>query len=246
MNRILFLLVFITQVTVADAATMYKCIDGNGTILITDTPLPNAKCEFRSEGNQSAAGSGQSADMSSNQHPAVDSTVPQAEVIDDLDYTYYPAEADSARSLQSILTAASPIRHNGRVFHGYYHSDMSWELQWFRQPEGRCKIIKLTIRIIGEITLPRLVGGTDAQREQFDTLLPALRVHELGHHDIDKEAAAAIGRKILSLPEMSSCAALESAANDLGDQTINEYRERNEQYDAETNHGRLQGVRLES
>ena len=239
------LLVFITQVTVPYAAMIYKCIDNDGNILITDNPPPNARCEFRIKGNESAPRRGQRTDIDSNPSSAIDSTVPRAEVTENLDYTYYTVDADSTRSLLSILNASSPIRQNGRIFHGYYDSHVTWTLQWLENPGRRCKITKVTIVLTGNITLPRLEGGTYAQRAQFDIFLSALRVHELGHHDINKDAAASISRLILSLPEMTSCKALVSAANDLGQQTLKECKERTEQYDAETNHGKSQGALLD-
>lgn len=246
MKRMFFMpFVFIALVSTAHGAVFYKCIGSNGNIIITDNPPPDAKCESRNESNESTPKEGHRTDVDSNPSAAIDSTMPRAEIIENLAYTHYTADADSTRSLPSILNASSPLRHDGSVVYGYYNSNNSWKLRWFRKPDGRCKITKVTIEITGEITLPRLEGGTYAQRARFDTFLSALRVHELGHHDINKEAAAAIGRKILSLPEMTSCTALESAANDLGQQTINEYKERTVRYDAETNHGRSQGARLD-
>ncbi len=247
MKRIFFLFLFVTQVTLANAAMIYKCIDSDGSVMITDNPTPSAKCELRDTGSESVSRSVQRTDMDSYPSSVINGAAPQAEVTDNLDYTYYAADAVSTRSLPSILDASSPIRHNGRVFYGYYNSkNISWKLRWFRKPDGRCKITKVTVEIAGEITLPRLEGGTHAQRAQFDTFLSALRVHELGHHDICKEVGATIGRKILALPEMPSCTSLESAANDLGHQTLNEAKRRAVQYDAETNHGRSQGALLDN
>ena len=46
MKRILFILcLFITLVTAANAAAFQKCVDKNGTPIITDNPPPGAKCE---------------------------------------------------------------------------------------------------------------------------------------------------------------------------------------------------------
>ena len=239
------LFVFIALVSAAHGAVFYKCRDSNGNITITDNPPPDAQCESRNERNESTPREGHRTDVDSSPSAAIDSTAPQAEVTENLAYAYYTADADSTRSLLSILDASSPIRNNGRIFHGYYDSQVAWKLQPFSKPDGRCKIAKVDIEITGEITLPRLAGGTYAQRDKFDTFLSALRVHELGHHNINKEAAAEIGRKILSLPEMPSCAALVSAANELGRQTLKKSKERAERYDAETNHGGSQGARLD-
>jgi predicted secreted Zn-dependent protease len=168
-----------------------------------------------------------------------------AEVNESLVYTYYIANADPTRSLLSILNASSPIRQNGQVFHAHTSWYVDWNFRWFENPDGRCRITKVTTGLTGSISLPRLVDATPMQGRQFDIYLSTLRVHELGHYGIGKEAAAAIDRKILSLPEMPSCKALESAANDLGYRTLNEYKEKEVRYDASTAHGKSQGAWLD-
>jgi predicted secreted Zn-dependent protease len=168
-----------------------------------------------------------------------------AEVNESLIYTYYVANADPSRSLLSILNTSSPIRQDGQVHHAYTTWYVKWDFRWFENPDGRCRITKVTTELTGSIKLPRLVGATSMQRDHFDRYLSAVRVHELGHYGIGKEAAAAIDRKILSLPEMPSCKALETAANDLGSRTLSEYKEREVRYDASTAYGRSQGAWLD-
>jgi len=51
--------------------------------------------------------------------------------------------------------------------------------------------------------------------------------------------------EIFSMPEMETCAGLEAAANDLGTQTLSDYRTRERKYDVETDHGRSQGAWLD-
>lgn len=81
---------------------------------------------------------------------------------------------------------------------------------------GMCKITSVKTNLVGNIYLPKLVGANAAQSNQFEKYLSALRIHELGHYNIGKEVATTIDRKILSLPEMSSCKVLEATANDFG------------------------------
>lgn len=83
------------------------------------------------------------------------------------------------------------------------------------------------------------------QREQFDKYLSALRIHELGHYNIGKDAATAIDGKIASLPEMSHCNDLEITANNIGNQTLREYMEKELSYDTTTAYGRSQGAWLD-
>lgn len=93
--------------------------------------------------------------------------------------------------------------------------------------------------------MPKLIRPNALQKSQFERFITALNVHELGHYNLGKEAATVIGARILALPEMSRCEVLETAANNLGEQILNEYRERERQYDAATEHGKTQGAWLE-
>ena len=246
MKRVCFvLLFFVAQVTLANGAVLYLCIDDSGRKIITDTPPPDAKCESRLKNNESTPRKGQGTDVDLYPRETADGPLPRSEVRDSLGYTYYTADADPTRSLLSILNASTPIRRNGNLFHGHTDWRVKWDLQWFEKPDGRCKIIKVTTEITGNITLPRLVGANPRHQSQFGRYLSALRVHELGHYDIGKEAATEIGRNILSLPEMSSCKDLESAANDLGYRTLHEYQKKTVRYDDSTAYGKLQGAWLD-
>ena len=150
----------------------------------------------------------------------------KADVNESLEYTYYIANADPSRSLLSILNSSTPIREDGRFFHGYAHWQVEWYFHWSEKPDGRCKISSVTTELTCNIQLPRLLGATSKQRDQFDKYLSALRIHELGHCQIGKKAAATIDRKILSLPEMNNCNDLGVEGNEIGYQTLREYKEK--------------------
>lgn len=167
-----------------------------------------------------------------------------AQVSENLVYTYYTAKSDSD-SLLETLNKASPIRVDNRSFHGYTKWNVHWNYRWFEQADGRCKITKVTTDLTANITLPELVGANAEQTEAFDKYLSALRVHELGHYDIGKQTATTIDNGILALPEMSSCKELESTANDFGYRTLEEYKAQEKQYDVATAHGKTQGAWLE-
>jgi len=60
------------------------------------------------------------------------------------DYSYYIATAVPGESLQSILKAASPIREDGRLFYGHTDWHVQWKMWWSQEPNGQCKISKVT------------------------------------------------------------------------------------------------------
>jgi predicted secreted Zn-dependent protease len=168
-----------------------------------------------------------------------------AQVSEHLDYTYYTAIADANSSLRETLNKATPILVDNRPFHGYTKWNVKWHYRWFEQADGRCKITTVTTDVTGNITLPELDGATTEQTAAFNKYVSALRVHELGHYDIGRETATVIDNGILALPQMSSCKELEATANALGYQTLDDYKAREKQYDASTNHGETQGASLD-
>jgi predicted secreted Zn-dependent protease len=160
-------------------------------------------------------------------------------------FSYYIAAAVPNESLQSILNAASPFRHDGRVFFGHTDWHVQWYMRWSEGPQGSCKITEVNTKINGTIILPKLVNATTAQQERFNALLAALRVHEMGHYEIARRAAADIESGILSMPQMNTCAALQAAANERGTETLDQYKAIERKYDVDTDHGRKQGAWLD-
>lgn len=169
----------------------------------------------------------------------------RAEVTEQLSETRYPADASQASSLGRALNAASPIRENGQIYHGYTTWRVNWRFWWDERPDGRCKITRVATDLTGTIQLPVLTGASAALQARFGTYLSALRTHELGHFQIGRDAAAAIDRRILALGERASCPALASEANALAERTLAEHRRREQDYDSRTGHGKTQGAWLE-
>lgn len=167
-----------------------------------------------------------------------------AEVSESLAYRDYSVAPHPAESLLFALNRASPIRENGRTFHGYTEWQVSWRFRWHQEPSGRCAITSARTQVTGSIQLPQLKGGTAAQKTAFERYLPALREHELGHYRIGRDAAAHIDREILQLPPMHNCRALEQAANDGAYRTLARFQQQERDYDASTGHGRTQGAWL--
>jgi predicted secreted Zn-dependent protease len=164
-----------------------------------------------------------------------------AEVSERLDYVSYSAKTEASRPLLESLDAASPIRRNGRVHHGYTDWYVRWQFRWWEEADGRCRITSVQTSLTGKIQLPRLEGKSSPQ---FDRYLWALRTHELGHFRLGQVAAAEIDMEILALPEAPSCKALESLANSTGHRILNFYRGEELDYDASTDHGKSQGAWL--
>jgi predicted secreted Zn-dependent protease len=168
----------------------------------------------------------------------------RAEVHEALDYDHYDAQALRGHSLAAAVNAASPFRPDGQV----YHSATAWYLDWEVQPrataDGRCGVGEVTVSLHGQMTLPRLVGGTSKQKEHFDEYLSRLREHELGHYEIGREAARELEKEFYALPPARNCAELQSAARDEGARLLPKYEAMGNAYDVQTQHGKTQGAWL--
>lgn len=168
----------------------------------------------------------------------------RAELAEQLVYKYYKAEHAPGRSLRDSLNLATPIRHDGEVFHGHTNWHVQWRFRWQQDERGRCRLVQNRTELTADITLPELSKADEPTRRAFDAYLPPLKAHELGHFQIAQSVARKIDDGILALPAMNSCAQLERAANQLGRDLIEQGNLADKQYDQTTGHGRTQGAWL--
>ncbi|MET1078656.1 MAG: DUF922 domain-containing protein [Pseudomonas sp.] len=164
-----------------------------------------------------------------------------AQVDEQLDYQYYSADADAHTSLGEAISAASSIRQDGKVFHGYTKWFVKWRYRW-QQRSGRCQLTEVTTTLSGNITLPRLQGGTPRQRREFERYFEALRGHELGHYGYGQTAARQIDDELSALQPTSNCKILESTANALAQELLDQQVALEKRYDIDTRHGATQGA----
>jgi len=167
-----------------------------------------------------------------------------AEISESLRFKYYAAEHRPGSTLLAALNAGSPIRHEGKIFHGYTAWTVRWQFRWWEERDGRCRLTENHTRLAVEITLPKLSTTEVAARTAFNRYLTALQAHEMEHAKIARKAAERIDRGILQLPAMVSCRALEVAANNLGQRLLQEAVAEEKRMDQQTGHGSRQGAIL--
>lgn len=165
-----------------------------------------------------------------------------AEVIESLNYEDYTAYPRRGQTLRQALDDATPIREDGKIFHGHTKWQIRWAFKWWRDGDGRCRITANETTLDLDITMPELEGGSPAMQQRFRRFREALLEHEHGHADIARETAELIDSDILDLPEMDSCAELEAEANRVGHAHMRESKRRQQQFDRDTAHGRNQGA----
>lgn len=168
-----------------------------------------------------------------------------AETRETLSYVDYQVEANSRQSLATLLTRTSPIRHRGKIFHAYTTWRVSWEFRWQQDADGNCRVSQVSTGLDSVIQLPRLDGGSPEQQERFQHYLSALREHELGHHNLGRQAAQEVDARLRSMPSMPDCTRLAAAGNRLAQHIVEDYKDKEHTYDLVTVHGRMQGARLD-
>lgn len=168
----------------------------------------------------------------------------QAKVTESVEFTAYDVDVSHARSLVRALDAASPHRVDGKVVYGMTRYRVGWHYRYRGMPGGTCQVAEVETKMEATVSMPRPLGGSDRQNAKLDPFLAGLRVHELGHVAIGREAAQAVDAALLALPPQSDCKQLEAAIDAAASQAMAAFKDRGAQYDAETGQGKTQGAWL--
>lgn len=129
-------------------------------------------------------------------------------------------------------------------FYGWTRYEINWRFKWSETPVS-CRLTSVDVDTDIEIVMPewrdRPRSGRALQwhwRRFYDDLLE----HEKEHARMVLAGAAEIRRGLTALDERASCFQLETEANQLGHQILERVKRENEQFDAETDHGRKSGT----
>jgi predicted secreted Zn-dependent protease len=158
----------------------------------------------------------------------------------------YPIRGTSEAELRIEMSAKGPLGASGRRFDGYTRWNINWRYQ-YRQDGASCGISTVTTDVKVTTTLPEWSderAAPERLRTRWREYLAALTEHENGHRTHGMDAAREIDRGIAALSAQASCGVLGNAANDLGNQIIRQYNERDLDYDRRTGHGLTQGTRF--
>lgn len=167
-----------------------------------------------------------------------------AQVNERLERSEYTVWANAQPTLAQAISAASPIKIDGKTYHGYTRWRIDWSFTWNPLADGRCQIDQVTTKLYGHITLPALFLASSDQQQRFDTYLKALNQHELGHYAIGQSAAQRIDQQLAKLPTQPDCTSLERTANKLGHDILQDATEQGKRYDQDTEYGKTQGAYL--
>ena len=153
-------------------------------------------------------------------------------------------------------TTASEIRADinrkrsaaiGQSFDAYARWWVQWNYQYLNQG-SRCQIdpTRFNVVLTGEIVMPDWDAPPNADPQlvqRWQTYITLLRAHEDQHIQHGREAAQRIQHELPSLVA-PTCEQLERLADAQGEAIIAEQAQKDKEYDATTDHGRLEGVQF--
>lgn len=161
-----------------------------------------------------------------------------------INYVYYGISGVTKEDLRNQMNQLGPS-DEWRVQHDAY---TNWYVDWSypnSETNGNCATGSIAVTVTITHTFPKWNIPPDASQElikKWNAYLEALQTHEAGHRQIGVDASHEILRTLNELPAYSSCAELEQVADRLGQNIVDEARQKEVYYDQTTVHGKSQGA----
>lgn len=171
-----------------------------------------------------------------------------AEPIVKIEYKYYSIYPKTKWDLNNELNRRSPIIFQGKRYRGYTQWLVRWQYQWWSTAQ-QCQITKVITNLDVTYTLPRIPLDYNADpeaRRVFNRYLAALFKHEENHENSGLYGARAIEKALLNLGPFPNCQSLQTKAESTAQRIIQRYRQRDLEYDRQTDHGRKEGIMIEN
>ncbi len=147
---------------------------------------------------------------------------------------YYDVDGETPWDVVRRMAARGPVAIDGGHVDGQTRWSISWELRDERG--GRCIA---DARLQTSVTLPRLIGGqafSEAERLAWEQFIWALIDHEFGHVAIAHAALPQLREALAG----GSCA----GAHERAEAVVARAQWQQIEYDRQTRHGQLTGVRF--
>jgi len=159
-------------------------------------------------------------------------------------YVYYGITGSTPDELRAQMDRFGYTDELGHHWDAYTKWDVHWSYP-YSTTVGGCATGPVEVEVEVVFVLPQWddpeKGPVDlAQR--WNTYLAALQRHEDGHKDIAVEAGCEVLRALDSLAVYASCSELEQTADAIAESTLELYRQHEDTYDRQTDHGAMQGV----
>jgi predicted secreted Zn-dependent protease len=132
-----------------------------------------------------------------------------------------------------------------------YDATTEWRIHWnckYSPRGGQYRLDALEIQTVVAVTLPRWIPPVDADSRlirRWNQYVNDLGTHEQGHVALARQATAEFQRQAAVVPGYSSGAELTGALDRISKQVVELYRQKERDYDLETEHGFLQRANLQ-
>jgi len=159
---------------------------------------------------------------------------------------YYNVSGTTAAEVRASMNASRPSTSDGQR----HDAVTNWTIRWqYRTTAARNRCDLTSFSVVEEVTetMPKWLDEPSAPPDlaaRWHTFIATLTTHEAGHVAIASEALEAIRKAGRRLTSDANCADLKRAIDNAGNGLLAEYKEKDKKYDADTQHGRTQGVKF--
>jgi predicted secreted Zn-dependent protease len=156
---------------------------------------------------------------------------------------YYAGSGTTARALRASLIQARPWKDSDNR-----DGETRWNIEWnFELSENAngCRLRSLSTKTTITIILPKWNPPPSPPSnlvERWKKYSDALQRHEASHAQMAREAAVEIRKRVLALPESAPCQKWRESIQATANKVIAEFREKDTQFDKQTDHGRKDGA----
>lgn len=151
---------------------------------------------------------------------------------------YYDIHGDTEDELRLELDRLGPLTDDGHRWDARTEWYIAW--RWSKNLDGTCRLSEATVSYEITVTLPRWSPPAEASAElvaKWQRYFRSLVTHERGHVAIVLNYVPQVRAAVQGA---ASC----EAANEAAQAVLATVRQKNAQYDAETQHGATQGARF--
>ncbi|NEO85826.1 MAG: DUF922 domain-containing Zn-dependent protease [Spirulina sp. SIO3F2] len=173
-------------------------------------------------------------------------TEPRPSTSDNIKLTTYVVTGTTAAEIRADINRKR-IDAIGQSFDAYARWWVRWNYQYLSQGSS-CQIASNSLNVVltGEIIMPEWDAPPTADPQlvqRWQQYITLLRAHEDQHIQHGREATQRIQEALPNLMA-STCEQLEVLADEQGEAIIAQQAQKDKDYDAATDHGRLEGIQF--